>query len=539
MRMSISTRIFLCFTVVFLAFGSASAYTVWRMTALRESVTVIWEEVIPVANDLKELSRRLRVPEEFLVLRRPSDVQWVARLLPRLDAFGHIREVEDRLATLASKESLSDADGHALGEVAERLAAFRTGKQLKRSIQAELAPDRRASAEAETSEEAFDALIGRTVELASSGALARASPETRATTRALRRLNRTVMSAARAVNEPLASMQLRADEDEKTAILAVLFIAGGALVLSLLMLLMIQLTLRPVRRLQEGARRIAAGDYGERVRVRSRHELGQLADEFNTMAAALETRDLALARQRAELLRADRLATIGKLAAQITHEVRNPLTSISLNTELLEEVLDSPTPAPEARALLVAIQQEVERLRQTTEEYLRYAGMPQPERTHVVPSDLLDAFLAFVGGELDAAEITVETRGLDGPSRGGPGPIWADADQLRQAFLNVVRNAMEALSECPLPRHLSISLASGKSGGVVISFGDNGPGIDPALGDQIFEPFVTGKRGGTGLGLALTRQILHAHGGSVDVVSPVHGGQGTCIRLHIPAPDRA
>ena len=106
-------------------------------------------------------------------------------------------------------------------------------------------------------------------------------------------------------------------------------IAAGALVLSLIILAMVQLTLRPIRQLTLGARRIAAGHYDERVEVRSSDEIGQLASEFNTMAEALRDRDAALARQSEELLRADRLATIGKLAAQITHEVRNPL-SLSL-----------------------------------------------------------------------------------------------------------------------------------------------------------------------------------------------------------------
>ena len=533
MRLSVSTKIFLGFAVVIVAFGLACAYTIYRMTTLRESVTVVWEEVMPIASQLKDLSRRLRAPEEFLDLRRPTDPQWLTRLLPTLDPFAHTLRLEDGLEKLTRSHILAEEDRAGLEVVLEELRGFRQGSALGRDLKIVAPPDLQEAAGGPLSSEAlFDILVTRTVQKANDGELTGGSREARSMVRALRRINSQIIKASRDVSEPIREMNDRAAADEKAATLAVLVIASGALLLSLAMLVMIRFTLLPIRRLRAGAQQIAAGDYVQRVRVRSMDEIGQLAQEFNRMAEALQIRDRALARQREELLRKDRLATIGKLAAQITHEVRNPLSSIGLNTELLEEELEDDA---EARALLAAIQGEVQRLKGITEEYLTYARLPQPDLAEVDVGQLLTSFLSFLGPELGGAGVELATYGVAPAADGGPAPIRADAHQLRQALLNIARNAIEAMAEVDGPRLLEVHLSELEGGGVEVTVTDSGGGVAPSLRGAIFEPFFTGKSGGTGLGLALTQQIVVDHGGTLEVEDRGDGASGARFRLQLPA----
>lgn len=529
MRWSISTKIFLFFAVVIFAFGGASAYTVVRMTALRASFTILWEEAIPVSNKLKSLGRRLETPEEFLAMKRPGDAQWVTRILPRLEPFKVLRQVEGDLEQLTKRESLEPADRDSFAQVLSTLRKFRTSRALLTAV----AKGQRLSKELageRDSEAIFEELVGRTVALASSGDLSLAREESYVMIRALRQTNRLVMEAARSLSDPIQSIQGRAAADEEAARLAVLIIAAAALGLSLLMLVMVQLTVRPLRLVREAATRIAAGNYDERVKVASRDEIGQLAEEFNTMGEALQERDAALARQRDELIRADRLATIGKMAAQVTHEVRNPLSSIGLNAELLEEELERLN-ASEAGALLKEIQGEVQRLESITEEYLRYARMPTPDRERFDLISSVQSFQTFIQREMDDAGVLLDLALPDGSA---PIHVLGDRDQIRQALLNLARNAREALREEPEPRRLRLQLRETAQGSIEIIFEDNGPGMDLSLVDQIFEPFVTTKEGGTGLGLVLTRQIAQAHGGSVHVEQRPDGQSGARFILALP-----
>lgn len=534
MRLSLSTRIFLGFIVVVLAFGAASVYTVVRMTELQRSVTVVWQEVMPVSTDLKELSRRLRSPEEFLTVRRPSDQQWIERLLPRVDPFRHLEEVEARLDAIASNPQLPVADVAPLSKVAERLRVFRTGPSLVRALKSDAAGIPEGVETTQESREFYENLVGVVIGRASRGELVKGDPAARAVIRALRRINRAVISASRGVADPIAALNERAASEEKAATMAVIVIGGVALGVSLLMLMMIQFSLRPLGFLRDGVRHIAAGDYSDRVSVRSRDEIGALAGEFNTMAAALEARDEALRRQREALVRSERLAVVGKMAAQITHEIRNPLSSIGLNAEMLEDELEEMS--GDARPLLGAIQGEVHRLTQITENYLRYARFPNPD---LEPSNLsveVLTCLRFLLPEMKEAEIELnapfelidQELDLD---------VHVDADQLRQAVFNIVRNAMEALREVPETRMIEVHFGQ-KNQIVFVEFTDSGPGLEDEIADGLFEPFVTGKSGGTGLGLSLTQQIIEAHGGSVHVESHSRPLGGALFRIELPVLDR-
>ncbi|MCC6620867.1 MAG: HAMP domain-containing protein [Deltaproteobacteria bacterium] len=540
LRLSVATKIFLGFAVVIVAFGATSVFTLYRMGSLRQSVTVLWKELFPMSNQqLRGLSRQLKSAEELLALKRANDPQWLQQVLPSLEPFSGpqgFSRLAERLEIVAASGDIDDQDAAELARLASSFRRFVEGADLVDVMGETLVelvpPDEPPPNNAEL----FDRLVRRTLKKAAEGELGPTSPEARATARVIRRINREVNDAIRALAAPIQAIDRRISENERGYTIAVIVIASGALAVSILMLIVAQLTLSPIRRLGEGARRIAAGDYAHRVTVKSKDELGALAAEFNTMAQALEVRDKALADKQAELLHAERLAVIGKLAAQITHEVRNPLSSIGLNAELLEDELDDlPDPAPARRAMR-AIADEVQRLKNITEEYLQFARLPRPERAPVDVGALVQSLLAFLEREVAQAKVTLVADGVRAFAEGGPAPILCDAAQVRQALLNVAKNALEALRGQPEPRVITVALSAEPDGGVAIRVEDNGPGIAPDVRDRLFEPFVTGKPHGTGLGLALVREILTEHGGSARAESPLAQGAGTAVVLVLPGP---
>jgi two-component system NtrC family sensor kinase len=275
-------------------------------------------------------------------------------------------------------------------------------------------------------------------------------------------------------------------------------------------------TLRPLQVLRLRAQQLAGGDYGRRIGLRTRDEIGDLAREFDSMAQALEERE-----QR--LIRSERLATVGRIAAQITHEIRNPLASIGLNAELIADELG--TTQMEARRQLSAISAEVDRLSEITESYLRFVRLPRLKLEREDPAAIVSSAMEFDRAELAQAGIELALEiAPDLPD------IAADENQLRQALLNLVRNAREAM---PAGGRVRVALEAPGPDRVCLTVSDTGGGIAPEHVGRVFEPFFSTKTKGTGLGLALVQQILHEHGGRVEVKS--HPTTGTTFVMTFPA----
>lgn len=367
-------------------------------------------------------------------------------------------------------------------------------------------------------------------------------------------------------NEAVRGQRDTVAEAGRAAEQRALVITIAAAAFSLLATLIVILTLRPLRRLAVSVRRIGRGEWRERIAVGTRpewdDEVARLAREVNLMAATLEERER-------RLLRGEQLAAIGRLAAQITHEIRNPLSSVALNAELLEDEIDSlgaVAGVDEARTLLARISGEVDRLTQITEAYLGLARRPRPQMAKIDLGRELTDLLDFTAHEHERNRVDV-VREL--PEQ----PVWvqADAGQLRQALLNLLRNAQEAvleLVEDPLdagddrsgdlgdlldeigdpggPRAARGGSAVGtirlsltcKDGMALVVVADNGPGIpnsDEGSVERIFEAFVTSKAHGTGLGLPMVRQIAVDHGGAVVLLQT--GPEGTRFGFSLPACD--
>ncbi|MBI5510031.1 MAG: PAS domain-containing protein [Deltaproteobacteria bacterium] len=235
-------------------------------------------------------------------------------------------------------------------------------------------------------------------------------------------------------------------------------------------------------------------------------------------------------RVRMQLLAAERLAAVGSLSAQVAHEVRNPLSAIGLNAELLDEELSTALAEPkraEAAALLGAIAQEIERLTQITEGYLKLARLPRPDLRAVDVNAVVADLTAMLSEELKAHGIELKVE------LATPPPLAScDPGQVRQALLNIVRNAREAM-----PDGGTLCIATRQTDTTCdLEVKDSGPGIPPALLPRVFEPFFTTKPEGTGLGLSLAHQIMTEHGGGIEIASTP--GEGTKVRLHLPREPR-
>jgi signal transduction histidine kinase len=279
--------------------------------------------------------------------------------------------------------------------------------------------------------------------------------------------------------------------------------------------------LRPLERVTERARAVARGDLTPQPTQESDDEIGQLAAAFERMVAAV-------GRAQSRAVANERLAAIGKMAAHVTHEIRNPLSSIGLNIELLEEELAAGTVSGEAKGLLTSITREVQRLENLSEEYLRVARLPQPRMEADDLASTVRDIVQFAKPEMDRAGIEMALDiGEEVP------PALFDESQIRQAIFNMMRNAREAM---PDGGRIDVAVrADGMS--VVVSIEDRGAGIPDDVRTRIFDAFFSTKGEGTGLGLAITRQIVEAHGGSI--ACDAREGGGTSFRILLPiAPQR-
>jgi len=277
--------------------------------------------------------------------------------------------------------------------------------------------------------------------------------------------------------------------------------------------------LRPLAAVTDRAKAVARGDLTPHKVIASNDEIGELAATFEGMVAAI-------ARANADLVQAERLGAIGKMAAHVTHEIRNPLSSMGLNIELLEEELAHVPEMAEARQLVRAIKREIERLADLSEEYLRVAKRPVPHLERESLADLVREVVEFTRPELVKANVRCEEEMQE------PLPAIAfDEGQIRQALLNLIRNAREAMQPAGVNLWLKIQ-SSGNGNGVDLVVEDDGSGIPDDVREKVFDPFFTTKERGTGLGLAVTRQIVEAHGGTINCEA--RAPKGTRFFIHLP-----
>ncbi|RLG20559.1 two-component sensor histidine kinase, partial [Candidatus Micrarchaeota archaeon] len=263
------------------------------------------------------------------------------------------------------------------------------------------------------------------------------------------------------------------------------------------------------------------GDFEHTIPFRSRDELGQLAESFNKMTQRLK-------RAQYQLLQSEKLASIGKLAATIAHEINNPLNGILTYTKLIERKLAQDSVKREElerfRSYLSIMERETERCSNIVRNLLDFARQREPSlKSDVDVNGVLEEALSLVANQIALQEIQLEK------SFGKLPPIMADPMQLRQAFLNILINSCEAIQDGGRIRIVTEYLEG--EGMVRVEFSDNGVGIEEEDLHKIFDPFFTTKEKGTGLGLSVVYGIINSHQGNIEVKSKPKEGTTVVIKL--------
>lgn len=253
---------------------------------------------------------------------------------------------------------------------------------------------------------------------------------------------------------------------------------------------------------------------------RQRTELQLTAAGLEQSYRALQEQSERVMAVEEQLRRSERLSTLGEMAAVLAHEVRNPLASLRGTAEILRDDFRPGTPKHE----FVEIQiKETERLNRVVEEFLRMARQQPGELRRCLVVEELETIVTLTANEARRRRVTLQ---LEAADRGLV--VSADGEKLRQAFLNIVLNALQAT-----PEEGSVTIAvQPQQESCEIRISDTGPGISDEIRQRIFEPFFTTKPDGTGLGLAVTRKIIEAHGGSLTVES--EAGTGTSMVIQLP-----
>lgn len=278
----------------------------------------------------------------------------------------------------------------------------------------------------------------------------------------------------------------------------------------------------PVRKLAEGARAVSAGNWGTRVDVRGRNEIGQLALAFNRMTEQLSE-------QRERLVQAERVAAWRELARRLAHELKNPLFPLQTTVENLQRAKEQrPEQFEEVfRESTSILLSEIENLKKIVGRFSDFAKMPQPELAPINLNETVRSVVKLFESQFGAVgrpPITPELH-LDE----NPPTIQADEALLRRAIENLVLNAMDAM---PAGGVLMLRTTH-QDGEVDLEVSDTGTGLTPEECDRLFTPYYTTKQHGTGLGLAIVQSVVSDHGGRISVESET--GVGTSFHIHLPA----
>ena len=269
----------------------------------------------------------------------------------------------------------------------------------------------------------------------------------------------------------------------------------------------------PLKELDRAAAEVSRQNYDHRVRVASQDELGRLARTFNAMCASIQ-------QARQELIRQERISTIGRLSSSIVHDLRNPLAAVYGGAEML---VDAELAPPQVKRLAANIYRASRRIQELLQDLLNVSRGSARGAEVCKLREVAAAGCESLLASAEAQHVEVQIRIPDEIE------LPLERNRMERVFSNLVANALEMMPE---GGRIQISAAA-QDGFVVADVRDTGPGIAPEIRDSLFEPFVSaGKKNGLGLGLALSRQTVLDHGG--DMWAESEPGHGACFRLRLP-----
>jgi signal transduction histidine kinase len=290
----------------------------------------------------------------------------------------------------------------------------------------------------------------------------------------------------------------------------------------LLVLLVMRIISRPLQRITLAAVQVSNGEYGTEVDLRSSNdEIGLLANSFNEMSRKMADDIEQLRALNEQLIRTEKLASLGTLSAGVAHEVNNPLASIS---SLIQIMQGKQNLEAETKEKLRLISTQITRITQVTKDMMDFARVRPAAKSAVDVNELLETSMRLASFDREFQRLKIVKTYRENLPK-----VFADADQLQQVFLNLILNARDAMKE----NGVLIIKTSQTFNNIEVEIADNGSGIDEKNLKQIFDPFFTTKPAGkgTGLGLAVCYGIITAHGGKIEVES---NGNGTKFILMLP-----
>jgi len=497
-KRTVATRVLASYALIMIAFALAAGWSVVAQRAAAAEARLMRRGYFPLALSVHDLVAKQDTWNTQLnhatAARNPADIRiWfdLALRIGRPRMFNEVRAAI-ALAFAASADPSARAVGRELSAEVSGIENYLSGDSERLS-------------------RLFDALERRD----DAGAEALRDELVTRGSQSSKRLNQLEQHALRNVDLLLDRARAR----ELSAIRLLVALAALTALVGVAMALYARRVLKPLAQVTERAKAVASGDLKPREAVASNDEIGELAATFEGMVSAI-------ARANDELLATERLATIGKMAAHVTHEIRNPLSSIALNVELLED--DLAGASEESRELLRAIRREVERLTALSGQYLSFARRGAQRLEVEDLREVVGEAAEFMRRELEQQGVSLEFHNATAPV-----PATVDEAQIKQALYNLMRNAREAM---PSGGRVTVSVSAGAGGGSDVVVEDEGVGLDEATRARLFEPFFTTKSNGTGLGLAITRQIIEAHGGSIAFEPKEPRGTRIWIHLADPVP---
>jgi two-component system NtrC family sensor kinase len=293
-------------------------------------------------------------------------------------------------------------------------------------------------------------------------------------------------------------------------------------------LILLKFVKRPLDNIIGNMSRVENGDLSVRIDYQGKDEIGRLITSFNSMVDRLAAAKTELEQFHFQQLeRADRLASIGEMAAGIAHEIKNPLAGISAAVTIIKDDLANSDPRS---GILDEVLQQVQRLDKTVNDLLFFGKPSVPELACIDINDVIDKTLKFASQHRGLLNIVKRLNFASGLPT-----VFADSKQMQQVFLNIILNAFQAMSNGgTLTISTSLTTREAKSF-VRIDVADTGPGIPPQILEKIFTPFYTTKAQGTGLGLPICSKLIHLHNGEIRVTS--NDEQGTIFTVELPACD--
>jgi signal transduction histidine kinase len=257
------------------------------------------------------------------------------------------------------------------------------------------------------------------------------------------------------------------------------------------------------------------------ITLSARWSLDELERVLQTIASQIGAVIERLQQSQRQALRAEQLAAVGQMAAGLAHELRNPLTSMKL---LVQAAAEHNAAHALSRRDLGVLEEEITRLERLIQTFLDFARPPHLEKQTFAIQSMLEQLVDLVSARAEQQDIRLQT---ELPSE--PVVVRADRGQIRQVVLNLLLNAFEAVAQGGEVRVRLGALSSERW--LTLRVEDTGPGLPPRLGQEIFEPFVSTKETGLGLGLSICKRIVEAHGGEIDGGDRPEGGAWFTVRL--------